>query len=151
MEMYRQLLIAAALLLSSAAVVRGDWSTCGAPDGSTQSFEIAGCQAPARCVLKKGTEAKVSILFSSKVASKGVKVKAFGVIHEVPIPFPLPQKDACQCGVTCPIQENGNYTYHSSFPIKAEYPSLSLDVKWELIDDDGKNLVCQLVPVEITS
>lgn len=151
METRRQLLIAAILLLSSAVSARGDWPTCSAPDGSTNSFEIEGCQAPARCVLKKGTDAKVSIQFSSKVASKGVRVKVYGVIHEVPIPFPLPQKDACQCGVTCPIQEQGNYTYHTSFAVKHEYPSLSLDVKWELVDDNGKNLVCQLIPVQITS
>ncbi|KAK8768580.1 NPC intracellular cholesterol transporter 2-like [Amblyomma americanum] len=150
MEVRRQLLLAA-LLLSSAACALGDWPQCDAPDGTTVNFEIEGCKPPGTCVLKKGTQANVTIHFKSKVASQGVKVKAYGVFHEVPLPFPLPQPDACKSGVTCPVQAQGSYTYRGSFPVKSAYPSISLNVKWELIDDASKNLVCQLIPVEISS
>uniref|UniRef100_G3MLT0 MD-2-related lipid-recognition domain-containing protein n=1 Tax=Amblyomma maculatum TaxID=34609 RepID=G3MLT0_AMBMU len=150
MEVRRQLLLAA-LLLASTARALGGWPQCDAPDGTTVSFEIEGCKPPDTCILKKGTDVNVTIHFNSKVASKGVQAKAYGVFHEVPLPFPLPQPDACKSGVACPVAPKGSYSYRSSFPVKSAYPSISLHVKWELIDDDNKNLVCQLIPVEISS
>ncbi|KAH7977498.1 hypothetical protein HPB49_001993 [Dermacentor silvarum] len=150
MESRCQLLLAA-LMLSSVACALGDWPQCASPDGTIVSFHIDGCKQPDTCVLKKGTLANVTITFNSKVASQGVNVKVHGVYHEVPLPFPLPQPDACKSGVTCPIQAQGSYSYRGSFPVKSSYPSLSLDVKWELVDDNGNDLVCQLIPVHIGS
>ncbi|KAH6945065.1 hypothetical protein HPB50_006986 [Hyalomma asiaticum] len=150
MESRCQLLFAA-LMLSTVACAVADWPRCASPDGTILSFKVDGCNEPDTCVLKKGTQANVTVVFNSKVASNAVNVEVHGLIHKVPLPFPLPQSDACQCGVTCPIQAQANYTYRGSFPVKSEYPSISLDVKWELIDDNHNDLICQLIPVEIKS
>ncbi|XP_050049261.1 NPC intracellular cholesterol transporter 2-like [Dermacentor andersoni] len=144
-------LLLAALTLSAVACALGDWPQCASPDGTIVNFHVDGCKQPDTCVLKKGTLANVTIAFNSKVASKGVNVKVHGVIHEVPLPFPLPQPDACQSGVACPIKPQGSYTYRGSFPVKSSYPSISLNIRWELVDDHGNDLVCQLIPVSISS
>uniref|UniRef100_L7MA53 Putative ml domain protein n=1 Tax=Rhipicephalus pulchellus TaxID=72859 RepID=L7MA53_RHIPC len=150
MESRCQLLLAA-MMLSTVACAVGDWPQCASPDGTIISFHVDGCNQPDTCILKKGTQANVTIVFKSNVASNGVKVEVHGLIHKVPLPFPLPQSDACKSGVACPIKAGATYTYRGSFPVRPSYPSLSLDVKWELVDDNGSDLVCQLIPIQIES
>ncbi|CAN7941875.1 unnamed protein product [Ixodes pacificus] len=125
------------------------WTDCGSSVGQVASVSVTGCEHSDTCILKKGTDVSLIIDFTSNVKSPTVQVKAYGVLEHVPIPFDVPQPDACQSGVTCPVQPAGKYNYRGSFPIKPMYPSLSLDIKWELLDDKDENLVCVLVPVKI--
>jgi Niemann-Pick C2 protein len=73
-----------------------------------------------------------------------------GVIGGIPIPFPLPNSDACTLGVKCPVNENDVNTASLSLPVLTSYPSLSLYVRIEVKADDQKqNYACMEFPATI--
>lgn len=143
-------LLTALLLATLGSVTAVQYTDCGSKDGHPISVDVKGCGDTGTCVLKKGTDAVLTINFTSNVTSQSLTAKAYGVVEHVPIPFPLPKTDACTCGVKCPIQPQGQYVYQASFLVKEAYPSISLNVKWELIDDAKQYAICVLIPVEIS-
>lgn len=42
----------------------------------------------------------------------------------MPVPFTLPQEDACKFGIQCPIQKDKTYVDSVSLEILPEYPSV---------------------------
>jgi Niemann-Pick C2 protein len=73
-----------------------------------------------------------------------------GVVLGVPFPFNLPNPDGCKdSGVSCPISAGQTYNYKTSLPVLASYPRVTVDVKWELQDKDGNDVVCVLIPSQI--
>lgn len=48
-----------------------------------------------------------------------------GVILGIPIPFPLPNPDACKdSGLTCPLEKDKNYEYVTTLPVLSTYPKV---------------------------
>ncbi|CAF5151846.1 unnamed protein product, partial [Rotaria sp. Silwood1] len=69
-----------------------------------------------------------------------------------PVPFPLPDPDACKMNVKCPINPNDSNVASMSLPVLEVYPSISLYVKIELKADDQKqDYACLLFPATIIS
>lgn len=140
--------IAALFTLSSAT----KFSDCGSTSGQVSSVEVTGCpDAEAVCPLKRGTKAGITINFASKADSKSLKAVVHGVIKSVPIPFPLPQSNACKSGVTCPVTNGQSYTYSNNLNIRNSYPSLAVTVRWELRDENNNDMVCVEIPCQIQS
>ena len=84
------------------------------------------------------------------VASANVTSVVHGVISGVPIPFPLPNPDGCRdSGLACPLQPDHAYTYQVSLPIKEEYPSLRVQIQWQLKDATGDDIVCFRIRAKI--
>ena len=49
-----------------------------------------------------------------------------GIINGAPVPFPLPNSNACvDSGLECPLAAGTTYTYIQSLPIKQEYPEVA--------------------------
>uniref|UniRef100_A0A8C6XSY4 NPC intracellular cholesterol transporter 2 n=1 Tax=Naja naja TaxID=35670 RepID=A0A8C6XSY4_NAJNA len=118
-------------------------------DGSILEVNVTPCpQIP--CLLHKGQSYSVNVTFSSKIESQGSKAKVFGEIMLVDVPFPLEEPDGCKSGVKCPILNGHSYSYLNKLPVKSDYPSIKLLVKWQLSDDQGGLLFCWKIPVEIT-
>uniref|UniRef100_A0ACB8G595 Uncharacterized protein n=1 Tax=Sphaerodactylus townsendi TaxID=933632 RepID=A0ACB8G595_9SAUR len=103
------------------------------------------------CMFHKGDSYTVNVTFSSKIDSQGSQAKVYGELLHVPIAFPLDQPDGCKCGIQCPIQTGHSYVYLNKLPVKTEYPSLKLVVRWELLDDQNQMLFCWRIPVQIVS
>ncbi|KAJ8720002.1 hypothetical protein PYW07_012045 [Mythimna separata] len=81
---------------------------------------------------------------------KGVQTVVHGVIMNLPVPFPLPQPDACKDnGLTCPLPAGQLANYHTTMPILKSYPKVKVEVKWELKDENDDDLVCILIPAKI--
>ncbi len=75
-----------------------------------------------------------------------------GVIDNIPVPFPIPESDACKLGVKCPINQNDINVATLSINVLPSYPSISLYVKLEIKNDDLKqDYACLLFPATITS
>uniref|UniRef100_A0A8D0HMQ7 NPC intracellular cholesterol transporter 2 n=1 Tax=Sphenodon punctatus TaxID=8508 RepID=A0A8D0HMQ7_SPHPU len=123
---------------------------CGSKDGSISEVNVSPCPVQP-CLLHKGVNYSVNVTFSSKIESQGSQAKVYGEMLHVDIPFPLEQPDGCKCGITCPIEKGRSYSYLNKLPVKSEYPSIKLIVKWELLDDEGQMLFCWKIPVQITS
>ncbi|XP_050299566.1 NPC intracellular cholesterol transporter 2 homolog a-like [Anthonomus grandis grandis] len=127
------------------------WTDCGSVDGSIAKVQVSNCSQNARrCILKRGSNATMTIDFKPKVDSDSVKAVVHGIIMGVPVPFDLPNSDGClNSGIKCPIKADGEYKYFTNMPILNEYPRVTVDIKWELQDSIGKNLICALIPAKL--
>ncbi|XP_006015408.1 NPC intracellular cholesterol transporter 2 isoform X1 [Alligator sinensis] len=123
---------------------------CGSKDGNIQEVNVTPCPTQP-CQLHKGGSYSINVTFSSKIESKGSKAKVYGEMLHVDIPFPIPEPDGCKSGIQCPIETGHSYSYLNKLPIKSEYPSIKLIVKWVLLDDQEDMLFCWKIPVQITS
>ena len=74
-----------------------------------------------------------------------------GVIGGVPIPFPLPDPDACKLNVKCPVAQGDTDIGKLSLSVLSSYPSISLYVKIEIQDDSKHDFACLEFPATITS
>lgn len=66
------------------------------------------------------------------------------------MPFKLPNPDACVASnLECPLKKDTVYLYDASFPVLKIYPKVDVEVKYELKNSEGKDIVCVLIPVKI--
>ncbi|XP_046431229.1 NPC intracellular cholesterol transporter 2 homolog a-like [Neodiprion virginianus] len=126
---------------------------CGSKLGSYSRVQIAGCDTSDQpCVLHKGKNASIEIDFTTYEDATDLKAVVHGTVMIVPIPFDLPNADACQyskSGITCPMRKGQSYKYKAELPVSTRYPSVSVKVKWELQDQDGNDIVCIKLPAVI--
>ena len=83
------------------------------------------------------------------VKSSSLTTVVHGQISGLEMPFPLKNPDACQAGVQCPIEAGSSYEYLASLPILKAYPKVKVLVKWELQDENSKDVVCVQIPAKI--
>ncbi|CAF3665491.1 unnamed protein product [Rotaria socialis] len=124
---------------------------CGSELATIQEFEVTDCPT-APCKFIKGKTYAMNLTLTAKAPSKTATVTLHGVIAGVPVPFPLPDSNACNLGVKCPIGQGDINLASFSLPVLTTYPSISLYVKLEIKADDQKqDYVCLLFPATITS
>ncbi|XP_026741607.1 ecdysteroid-regulated 16 kDa protein-like [Trichoplusia ni] len=133
-----------------ASVNANFYTDCGSK-AKVQSVDVTGCAADAKeCVLKRNTNATFSIDFTPNKVAPAVHIIVHGVVMNLPIPFPIPQPDACkEAGLTCPLQPGQPVKFTTSMPVLKSYPKVKVDVKWELRDDNEEDLVCVLISARI--
>jgi len=126
-----------------------NFKNCDPKNQNVQSVTVNGVTAvPA--VLKKGTDALLTVVFTSKVASKTSTSVCHGVIAGIPVPFPLKNTNGCtEMQPACPIQSGDSYTYSTKLSVLKNYPSLRLVVKWEEKGDAGEDIFCIMIPAVI--
>ncbi|KRX45712.1 ATP-dependent RNA helicase SUPV3L1, mitochondrial [Trichinella murrelli] len=153
-------LLSYACLLAAAVAININFRDCGSVAGSVQNVTLDPCDNPNYCSLKRGTSPKVGILFTpSKCKVKldcsilrpmytiagqettAVHVVVHGIIKGLPVPFPVPNPDGCKdSGLQCPLSSNNTVHYEDVFDVKSEYPTIGLLVRWELVDQNKKDL-----------
>ncbi|KAF2349684.1 MD-2-related lipid-recognition domain [Trinorchestia longiramus] len=140
-------IFAAILCFASAVRIKN----CGGKaDVDYKNIKITGCSRDnPYCIFKKNHTAQLSIPFAPKGEVTSLKAKVDGIIAGIPIPFPLPKAEACGESLTCPIAPHTNVTYFEGLPVEPVYPSITLKVKWELVNQNGINEVCILIPVRL--
>lgn len=142
-----------AITLFCAFVVYGSatpFTDCGSQTGKVSSVEVSNCpDGQDVCILKKGTQPAITIKFSSEADSKELKAVVHGVVMDVPIPFPIPQSNACKSGVSCPVKKGENHTYSNKFSVRNSYPAVSVRVRYELKGDSNSDMVCVEIPCKI--
>lgn len=73
-----------------------------------------------------------------------------GIILGVEMPFPLQNPNGCvDSGLTCPLSKESTYSYVASLQVLKSYPKVKVDVKWELKNEKGEDIVCLLIPAKI--
>uniref|UniRef100_F7CIW5 NPC intracellular cholesterol transporter 2 n=1 Tax=Equus caballus TaxID=9796 RepID=F7CIW5_HORSE len=144
-------LAAAFLLLALGASALANpvhFKDCGSQVGVVKEVNVNPCSTQP-CQLHKGQSYSVNVTFTSNTQSQSSKAVVHGIVLGVPVPFPIPEPDGCKSGISCPIQKDKSYNYVNKLPVKSEYPSIKLVVKWELQDDKGQSLFCWEIPVQI--
>ncbi|XP_072895358.1 NPC intracellular cholesterol transporter 2-like isoform X1 [Hemitrygon akajei] len=118
--------------------------------GNLTMVDITPCPSMP-CQLYKGKTYGVNVTFVSLTATNTSKALVHGILSGIPLPFHLPNEDGCKSGIQCPIRIDQRYNYINSLEIKKEYPSVKLVVKWELKDENDRDIFCWEIPVEISS
>jgi Niemann-Pick C2 protein len=66
------------------------------------------------------------------------------------VPFRLPNPNGCvDSGLACPLKKDTTYSYAASFPVLKIYPKVDVEVKYQLKNKEGKDIICVLIPVKI--
>ncbi|KPI90959.1 PREDICTED: ecdysteroid-regulated 16 kDa protein-like [Papilio xuthus] len=140
--------VTVAVLLAS--VQAKFYSDCGSNLSTLQKVEVSGCSDNAKeCILKRNTNVTISLEFTPSKDIKNLETEVHGVIMNLPVPFPLPQPDACKdTGLRCPLKAGDVANYKSTLPVLKSYPKVKVDVKWELKFDE-EDVVCILIPAKI--
>ncbi|XP_052748863.1 ecdysteroid-regulated 16 kDa protein [Galleria mellonella] len=127
------------------------YTDCGSPLASIESVEVSGCKDDAKeCILRRNTNASISITFTPSKDIKSLVTEVHGVIMNLPVPFPLPQPNACQdTGLVCPLKAGTKASYKATLPVLKSYPKVKVDVKWELKTEDDEDVVCILITSRI--
>jgi Niemann-Pick C2 protein len=113
--------------------------------------EVAGCDQQDRCVLPGGSNITFSLNFIPNVASHTLKAVVHGVIATIPVPFHVPNPDACKnSGLECPLIAGKEYHYSTTIPVLKSYPKMALSVKWELVTDKNQDTICIIIPAQIS-
>ncbi|XP_064602665.1 NPC intracellular cholesterol transporter 2-like [Liolophura sinensis] len=125
---------------------------CGSEKGAILSVSVSGCsETDDQCELKKGTTIHVAIQFKSSEVITNATAVVHGILAGIPVPFPIDQPDGCKSGFTCPVKEGEEVTYKSDIAVSKNYPSVKVVVKWELKDQNSKDIFCALFKSEIIS
>uniref|UniRef100_S4RM47 NPC intracellular cholesterol transporter 2 n=1 Tax=Petromyzon marinus TaxID=7757 RepID=S4RM47_PETMA len=79
---------------------------------------------------------------------------ATAVVHSIvagfPVRFSIPQSDGCKSGLRLPARRGPRLQLRrQGAPVKSSYPNIKLVEKWQLKDDNGKDLFCFKFPVKI--
>ncbi|XP_006865670.1 PREDICTED: epididymal secretory protein E1 [Chrysochloris asiatica] len=139
------------LVLSAASLAeRVKFQDCGSVVGVVQEVNVSPCPTQP-CQLVRGQSYSVNVTFTSNTYSKNSTALVHGIVMGLPVPFPIPVPDGCKSGISCPIQKDKSYNYLNKLPVKNEYPTIKLLVKWELRDDKDQCLFCWEIPLQIVS
>lgn len=78
-------------------------------------------------------------------------IRIQGKIGPLPLPFSLPgPADACNnYGFACPTKVGQKETVKLTIPVRREYPTWSLSVRFEMTDEFKRKVVCVEFPISI--
>ncbi|XP_066581021.1 NPC intracellular cholesterol transporter 2 homolog a-like [Prorops nasuta] len=128
-----------------------EFTDCGSKVGKFDNVTVSSCDVTkTACELVRETTATIYIQFTTEKSIQKVTSICHGILMDVNVPFPLKHPDACvDAGLTCPLQQGGQYNYQYSLYVDKAYPPLPVTVKWELQNEDGEDIVCVLIPSKI--
>ena len=146
------LIIAMAVLLTLASAMEiKHFHDCGSQTGVIKRIDISPCSMEP-CTLKKGSNSTISIEFQSKIFVSSGVVSVHGIKWKYPAPFPLDDSDLChgiQSG--CPLKPGSTSLYSKSVYVRPYFPSLAIVIRFELMDQNSKDLICVEFPSEISN
>ena len=65
------------------------------------------------------------ILSIAETSITSLKAVVHGIIAGIPVPFSLPEPEACGKSLKCPVASGTKVFYHEGLPVKTQYPSVS--------------------------
>ncbi|XP_012538993.1 NPC intracellular cholesterol transporter 2 homolog a [Monomorium pharaonis] len=140
-------------LYCSACCLAFTFDDCGSTLGKFTEVSVSGCPTSGeKCALVRGTNASISIKFIPNKDISQVNVRVYGVLMDVPVPFPLEKPDACKDpndGIDCPLHKDQEYHYTTTMFVQKKFPSVSVYIKWELVNDKAEKIVCIEFPARV--
>ncbi|TGZ69755.1 hypothetical protein CRM22_003556 [Opisthorchis felineus] len=122
---------------------------CGSKNVTVWSVKLTPCDGQP-CSFIKGKNATIDIDFLAERDIEPGNPKVQGKLGEMYTQLPLPASDMCQhLTPSCPIQAGTNYTYSYTLEISETYPSIRLDIRWELQDKNEETLLCVEYPAQL--
>ncbi|XP_077261939.1 NPC intracellular cholesterol transporter 2 homolog a [Temnothorax americanus] len=126
---------------------------CGSTLGKFTEVLVSGCKtSDEKCVLQRGANASISIKFTPNKDISVVNARVYGVVLDVPVPFPLAKPDACKDpddGIDCPLHKDQEYHYTTTLLVQKQYPRVNVYIKWEFINENKEKIVCIAFPAKV--
>ncbi|KAL6434873.1 hypothetical protein ACFW04_005209 [Cataglyphis niger] len=137
-------------IVSSLAFVFED---CGSEIGKFNEISISSCDlSEEKCSIIRDSNIHLSLKFTPSVDVSKIEARAFGILANVPVPFPLEKPDVCNdanSGINCPLKKDQEVEYKATFFVEKTIPAVTVQIKWELVDEDDKNIVCIEFPAKV--
>ncbi|KAL3308216.1 Phosphatidylglycerol/phosphatidylinositol transfer protein [Cichlidogyrus casuarinus] len=144
------LVLAYCLFLSNVNASR--FKDCGSKFSQVSAVDVSPCPSEP-CPLIKNENSTVTITFNPTEDVSGGYAQVHGIIAHVPLPFNLPDTTLCPHLIPsgCPMAKGQKAIYNFTLPISSSYPSISVIIRWELVDQNGNDIVCVDFPAKIVS
>jgi hypothetical protein len=144
------------VIVSLAALIEADLKVQSCPNvkrrAMVSKLSIADCTSYP-CSLKRGTNATIKFSFRPMTRIRNIELKIAGIIQGRAVPFAVNDNQHCETAIVgernCPLFRGKTYEYEFGMPVKEEYPTLSLYVRYELVDNAGRSLLCFQWPASI--
>ncbi|OWF37749.1 epididymal secretory protein E1-like [Mizuhopecten yessoensis] len=147
----KTLSILVVILTLSAINALTDYRDCGSTSGHINSIKLTPPCLHNPCDLLRGTNVSVEVDFTSKVQTSNVSTFVYGIILGLPVPFLTVPHDSCKSNnLACPVAANSRNIYTNYVSVLPVYPLMRLLVQWEIKDDSGNNIVCFVLPAQLT-
>ncbi|XP_011862438.1 PREDICTED: ecdysteroid-regulated 16 kDa protein-like [Vollenhovia emeryi] len=126
---------------------------CGSQLAKFDEVTISSCDtSEEKCAFPRGVDIHVNAKFTPNTDISNVIAHAFGVLLDVPIPFPLEEPDVCKTpdsGITCPLKKDQPAEYKTTFNVEKKIPALSVEVMWEFRTENDAKIICVKFPAKI--
>ncbi|XP_029165236.1 ecdysteroid-regulated 16 kDa protein-like [Nylanderia fulva] len=127
---------------------------CGSEVGKLNEITISSCEelSEERCSFPREIDILSTIKFTPNVDVSAVEMRAFGVLLDVPVPFPLKEPDVCKdpdSGINCPLTKDQEVVYKSKLFLEKKTPTLSVDAMLEFVNEKGEKIICIKFPAKI--
>lgn len=144
------LIVVSALAISLVQSVQFENCADANSIGNFSLIEVSNCNLnEATCILKRNSNATISITFSSEEELSELKAVVHGIILGMEVPFKLPNDNGCvDSGLDCPLPKDTELKYTATLPVLKQYPKVVVDVKWEL-KSGARDVVCVKIPAKI--
>ncbi|CAG5122465.1 unnamed protein product [Candidula unifasciata] len=124
-----------------------EFHDCGSQLSTINEVDVNPCPS-LPCIFKTNSNVTLTITLTPNAAVSDAKSVVTGIIEGIPVPFPLPDENACNF-MTCPLAPGTAVTYKTAIFVRPEYPSTNLIVQWEVTSSSGE-VFCFLVPATIS-
>ncbi|CAH1280375.1 unnamed protein product [Diabrotica balteata] len=121
----------------------------GSETGQIVKIELTDSEGGDRFPIKQGTNPSILVTFKSNTYSKTLNAVAIGTVGSNKGKYNLRNPNACELGVTCPINSGNTYNYTLNLFVIKSYPLVKIDLELHLKDENDKDVICALIPVEI--
>ncbi|XP_011161896.1 NPC intracellular cholesterol transporter 2 homolog a [Solenopsis invicta] len=129
------------------------FTDCGSALGKFTEVSVSGCPtSKEKCILVRGTNESISIKFKPNNDISQVNIRVYGILMNVPVPFPFEKSDACKdpnAGINCPLHKDQEYDYTASLFVQKKYPSVSVTIQWELVNEKKEKIICLQFPAKV--
>lgn len=116
-----------------------------------KKLEVNGCNKYP-CNLERGTNATLRLEFQANQRVNSLKLSIAGIIQGKEVPFAVNDEEHCKLavkGAKCPLLRGKTYKYEYSIPVLQQYPKISVNIRYAINDNTGRQLACFTWPASI--
>nr|ADD38908.1 Epididymal secretory protein E1 [Lepeophtheirus salmonis] len=125
---------------------------CGSQGAEITKIDFPTCiKEP--CVVHRGDQLKAKLYLKAKKATDYLDCELSAIMSGIELPYPggCDEADACQSLLEgkCPVEEGAELIYDVSIYIDKIFPTIVVDGKWKLLDEDEEVFSCFNIKMDI--
>ncbi|KAI4471646.1 niemann pick type c2 protein npc2-related [Holotrichia oblita] len=103
------------------------------------------------CELERGSTVVMNVTFRAPHYVEGLTPEVIATALGVNVTYPLSETNGCNSllNIRCPIDAEEIIRYQLQMPILAFYPTISLQIKFTIYDENSNGLMCFVVAARV--